>query len=163
MVKTSWLIEFKRETKKLVNKSKGFWYQHNQNSLKTLLRTGIGSCIAWSLLAMDIAKKINLTIYLIVLRKPGNRWVRHQISLVIESNGNVYLQSGIFATKLRIKLSDSADKKQLIYTLTKCARKCSKRYKRAQIDWLVKFKHGQKTTILDCKINSSWKKYCSKS
>lgn len=94
-----WAEEFKRQVKRLKEKSRGNWYKYPQPSLRKLKKTGQGDCVAWSKLSREIATKFGLTVFLIVImhrRDKYGQWSRHQISRVFEKDRMVWNQSNIW-------------------------------------------------------------------
>ena len=97
-----WILKFEKEVSKLRKISKNKWYLHPQPSLVALKRTGRGNCVAWSKLMTEIAIKHNLLVIQLVIgeqREKKNSKFRHQITVVIERDRTVWLQSNIWQRK----------------------------------------------------------------
>ncbi len=142
-----WLLEFKKQVRELRKKSNECWYKSLQDNLLQLKETGRGNCVAWSLLLLEITLRYKLTSYLIILSSTKDR-ARHQVSVVVESDGSTYLQSCISITRQEVKIIQPLNKQELLEKLTTCARGAGWHKDSISIDTLEKFKNGKKIVLL---------------
>ncbi len=89
-----WTQDFRDNVLVLAKLSRGRLYEYPQPSLKTLLATGKGDCVAWSKLMAKVAikNKIPYKHYVLYSRNKEDIFSHHQIS-ILESGGQMWLQS----------------------------------------------------------------------
>lgn len=94
MLKPLWVMEFEDWVKKLKIKSgKIDIYKGEQPSLKKLLQTGMGNCVATSKLFRKILKKHRISYVHVAFGEFDPKKDRHQVTLVYTDCRSIWFQS----------------------------------------------------------------------